>query len=89
MVTMNGLCGINYIARLRKARFRIDAMPEDIDYEHPRGLKRRLFKSCCATDPQRQRPYHWSNRCCKPFFLPRACSLSRGLSVNITAFRHF
>ncbi len=41
----------NRIARLRKkARFRIDAMPEDIDYEHPRGLKRRLFQELLRCD---------------------------------------
>lgn len=41
----------NRIARLRKkARFRIDAMPEDIDYQHPRGLKRRQFLELLRCD---------------------------------------
>lgn len=41
----------NRIARLRKkARFRIDAMPEDIDYQHPRGLKRSQFKELLRCD---------------------------------------
>lgn len=31
-------------ARLRHAKFRHQAAPEDVDYRSPRGLERRLFK---------------------------------------------
>jgi DNA replication protein DnaC len=45
----------NRVARLRKkARFRINAMPEDIDYQHPRGLKRRYFQELLRCDWIRQ-----------------------------------
>lgn len=45
----------NRVARLRKkARFRINAMPEDIDYQHPRGLKRRYFQELLRCDWNRQ-----------------------------------
>lgn len=45
----------NRIARLRKrARFRVDAMPEDIDYQHPRGLKRSQFQELLRCDWIRQ-----------------------------------
>jgi DNA replication protein DnaC len=41
----------NRIARLhKKARFRINAMLEDIDYQHPRGLKRRQFQELLRCD---------------------------------------
>lgn len=41
----------NRITRLRKrARFRVDAMPEEIDYQHPRGLKRNQFQELLRCD---------------------------------------
>jgi len=45
----------NRIARLcKKARFRVAAMPEDIDYQHPRGLKRSQFQELLRCDWIRQ-----------------------------------
>ena len=45
----------NRIARLhKKAQFRINAMLEDIDYQHPRGLKRRQFHELLRCDWNRK-----------------------------------
>jgi DNA replication protein DnaC len=37
-------------ARLKRARLRQTAVPEDVDFRHPRGLDRTKFVSLCACD---------------------------------------
>src|SRR5690554_1245460 len=49
------LLGRNYFSmRFKGAESRINAMPEDIDYQHPRGLKRRYFQELLRCDWIRQ-----------------------------------
>lgn len=42
-------------ARLKRARLRQPAAPEDVDFRHPRGLDRAQFLSLCACDWIRSR----------------------------------